>query len=54
MARVIELEFLNKYFTNGQLIRYVLLEGNYTSILYQLKKFVEECEKVIYMEFQYI
>lgn len=54
LARVIELEFLNKYFTNGQLIRYVLLEGNYTSILYQLKKFVEECEYYrVYLPFMY-
>ena len=54
LARVIELEFLNKYFTNGQLIRYVLLEGNYTSILYQLKKFVEECEYYrAYLPFMY-
>lgn len=44
LARVIELEFLNQFFTNGELMRYVLMEGNYASILYQIKKFVDECE----------
>lgn len=43
-ARLIELEFLNKYFSNGEYLRYTLIEGNYTSVLYQIKKFVEECE----------
>lgn len=43
-ARLIELEFLNKYFSNGEYLRYTLIEGNYASVLYQIKKFVEECE----------
>ena len=44
LARIIELEFLNKFFTNGEYMRYTLIEGYYASVLYQIKKFVEECE----------
>ena len=42
--RVTEIEFLNKYYHSGEYLRYSVLKGNYTSILYQVRKFVEEAE----------
>lgn len=42
--RLTEIEFLNKYYCNGELLRYSVLYGNYTSILFQVKRFVEEAE----------
>lgn len=39
-----EIEFMNKYYQSGEPLRYAILRGNYYSILYQVKKFVEEAE----------
>ncbi len=42
--RVQEIEFLNKYYNSGEYLRYSILRGNYTQILYQVYKFVQEAE----------
>lgn len=44
LDRLVEIEFLNKYYATDELLRYAVLTGNYTSILFQIKKFVEEAE----------
>lgn len=41
-----EIEFMNKYYQNGELLRYSVLAGNYYEVLFQVKKFVEEAEKM--------
>jgi NAD-dependent DNA ligase len=49
-----QLEFLNKYYTRGVYNTYTIISGNLTSILYQIKKFVEEAEMMRdYIDFQY-
>lgn len=42
--RLVEIEFLNKYYTRDELLRYTVLRGTYTNLLFQIKKFVEEAE----------
>ena len=42
--RVTEIEFLNKYYHSGEYLRYSVLRGTYTEILYQVYKFVKEAE----------
>lgn len=42
--RVIEIEFLNKYYHSGEYLRYSILRGNYNEILFQVYKFVKEAE----------
>lgn len=42
--RLVEIEFMNKYFCRSQLLRFSVITGNYVSLLYQIKKFVEEAE----------
>lgn len=42
--RVAEIEFLNKYYNSGEYLRYSILRGTYTEILYQVYKFVKEAE----------
>lgn len=50
----IELEFLNRYYSNGIHNAYEVITGNVTSILYQIKKFTEEAEMMRdYVPFQY-
>lgn len=44
MPRETELKFLNKYYNSGQYNRYVVMRGNYQSILFQAKQFVESAE----------
>ena len=44
LDRLTELEFLNKYYSTGVPINYTVLTGNYYSILYQMKRYVEEAE----------
>jgi len=39
-----ELEFLNKNYSSGVYMRYAVLQGDYNSLLYQVKKFTEEAE----------
>ncbi len=42
--RLVEIELLNEYFTRDELFRYSVFTGNYTSILFQMKRYVEEAE----------
>lgn len=42
--RLTEIEFMNKYYHSGELLRYVVIHGNYKEVLFQIKKFVEEAE----------
>ena len=42
--RVTEIEFLNKYYHSGEYLRYAVLSGTYTQILYQVYRFVKEAE----------
>lgn len=42
--RLVEIEFMNRYFCRSELLRFQVITGNYVSILYQIKKFVEEAE----------
>ena len=44
LDRLTELEFLNKYYSTGIPINYTIITGNYYSILYQMKRYVEEAE----------
>lgn len=42
--RVAEIEFLNKYYNSGEYLRYSVLKGTYTEILFQVYRFVKEAE----------
>ena len=44
--RVAEIEFLNKYYHSGEYLRYSILRGTYTEILFQVYKFVKEAETI--------
>lgn len=44
MNRQEELEFMNRYYTNGEPCRYTIVRGNYESVLFQVRKFVKEAE----------
>ena len=54
LDRLVEIELLNKYFSRDELLRYSVITGNYTSVLFQIKKFVEEAEYARqYLPFMY-
>lgn len=54
MTREEELLFMNKWYSTGEFCRFVVVRGNYNSVLYQVKKFVDEAEAVRdYMPFLY-
>lgn len=42
--RLVELEFLNNFYSKEIPMRYSVFSGNYASILFQMKKYVEEAE----------
>lgn len=42
--RIEEIEFMNKYYNSGEYLRYSVISGNYSEILFQVKRFVEEAE----------
>lgn len=42
--RVTEIEFMNKFYHSGEMLRYAVLKGKYTDILYQVNQFVKEAE----------
>lgn len=46
MNRIEEIEFMNKYYTNGRICQYAVIRGDYNSVLYQVKRFVEEAENI--------
>lgn len=43
-TRIQEIEFLNTYYASKEYIRWVIIEGVYTNVLFQIKKYVEEAE----------
>lgn len=42
--RDVEIEFLNQYFSTGEKLRSVIIEGTYKELLFQIRKFVKEAE----------
>lgn len=44
IPRVTELMFLNKYYNSGEYNRYVVINGDYRTILFKVKQFVESAE----------
>lgn len=44
LDRLVELEFLNRFYAKDELIRYSVITGNYNSLLFQIKRFVDEAE----------
>lgn len=54
MNRVQELEFLNKYFTTIEYIRYVVFEAPFNQLMFQIKQYAQEAEYVRqFMPFMY-
>lgn len=54
LDRVTEIEFLNKYYHSGIYLKYSILRGTYTQILFQVYKFVKEAEAMrALMSFMY-
>lgn len=52
--RLLELDFLNSYYTRGIDMRYSVISGTYVEVLYKLKTLVEEADTLrAYSEFQY-
>lgn len=49
-----EVEFLNKYYSNGVLMKYAVLRGDYVSLLFQVNKFKNEAQFMRpYLNFMY-
>lgn len=49
-----EVNFLNKYYSSGVAMKYAYLHGDYYSLLWQVKKFVDDAEYMrAYMPFMY-
>lgn len=49
-----DIYFMNKYYQSGELMRYAVISGTYTEVLFQIKKFVEEAEYLRdYIPFMY-
>lgn len=54
MPREVELEFLNKYYSKDVNMRYAIIKGNYTQVLFMIKQFTTEAENLRdTMGFQY-
>lgn len=54
LDRIVEVEFMNKYYRSNEILRYTIIEGNYNQIIYQVKRFKEEAEFMRqYMPFMY-
>lgn len=43
-SRLSEIEFMNEQLTTGEYFRYAVIEGDYLSALFQIKKFTDEAE----------
>lgn len=43
---VTEIEFMNKYYHNGVLLKYAVVTGTYDQLLFQVYKFVKEAERI--------
>ena len=46
MNRHEEIEFMNAYYSTGELMRYAVVRGDYSNILYQVHEFVKEAQAV--------
>lgn len=46
MTRDVELEFMNRWYSTGESCIYTVVRGNYNTVLYQVKRFVDEAESV--------
>lgn len=44
LDRLVEVDFLNRYFSSNEYLRHTLIQGNSLNVLFLVKKFVEECE----------
>ena len=44
LDRLVELEFLNKYYATDEYMRFSVLKGDYATLLYKMQRFVEEAE----------
>lgn len=54
MDRMVEIDFLNKYYTTDELLRYQEFNLPFNQLLFAIKRFTEEAEKVRpYMPFMY-
>lgn len=54
LDRLVEIEFLNRYYARDHYLRYSVLSGTYTQLLFQIKKYVEEAEFArSYLPFMY-
>lgn len=54
LDRLVEIEMLNKLFTRDQLLRYSVMTGDYATMLFNIKRFVEEAEFArSYLPFMY-
>lgn len=54
MDRMVEIDFLNKYYTTDELLRYQEFELPFNQLLFAIKRFTEEAEKMRpYMTFMY-
>lgn len=42
--RLTEIEFMNKYYSKGEILRYAVIEGTYKELLFKVKRFVDEAE----------
>lgn len=42
--RLVEIEFMNRYFCRSELLRFQVITGNYVNLMWQIKKFVDEAE----------
>lgn len=52
--RLTEIEFMNKYYSNDEKLRYAIIHGNYQQVLFQIKRFVDEAELMRpYLPFMY-
>lgn len=44
LDRLVEIEFMNKYYTRDVMFKYQVISGNYQSLLFQIKRYTEEAE----------
>ena len=44
LDRKTEIEFMNKFYHSGEMLRYTIIRGTYNTLLYQVYKFVKEAE----------
>ncbi len=42
--RLVEIEFMNRFYTRDELLRFQVISGNYTELMFQINRFVQEAE----------